>query len=81
MKKYRRIASWTLRISPKKEYCFEDLGEVVLSPNVGTTYLHWYSVKGNLTATATLDEHMLVSTPVRVINNSEDITLVNVVEI
>ena len=81
MTKYRRLAAWTLRISPKKEYCFEDLGEVVLSPNIGTTYLHWYSVKGNLTATATLDEHMIVSTPVRVVNNSEDIILVNVIEI
>jgi hypothetical protein len=81
MKKYRRLGAWTLRISPKSEYRFEELGEIILAPNVGTIYLHWYSIKGNLTATATLDEHMLVSTPVRVINNSEDITLVNVVEI
>lgn len=81
MKKYRRLATRTLSIRPKDEYRFEALGEVILSPNVGTPFLHWYTSKGNLAATTTLDKHMLVSTPVRVINGSENIALVEVIDI
>jgi hypothetical protein len=81
MKKYRRIASWTLRIRPKEEYRFDELGEVILAPDIGSPFLHWYTPNNKLSATTTLDEHMVVSTPVRIVNGSDDFILVNVIEI
>ena len=75
------MPTWTLSVSPKDEYHFEGLGEVILAPNVGNPFLHWYTPKGNLAATTTLNEHMLVSTPVRVVNGSEQSMLVEVIEI
>lgn len=81
MKKYRRLPAWTLNVPPKNEYEFEGLGEVILTPNVGNPFLHWYTPKGNLSATTTLNEHMLISTPVRVVNGSDQIMLVEVIEL
>jgi hypothetical protein len=81
MKKYRRLATWTLKVLPKSEKHFEELGEVILTSNVGNPFLHWYSAKGNLSATATLDGYILVHTPVRIVNNTESIILVDIIEI
>jgi hypothetical protein len=81
MKKYRNLAKWTLRIRPQTEYQFENPGEFILIPNVGKPHLHWYSNKGNLSATYTLNDVMLISTPVRVLNNSDEFVLVDVIEI
>jgi hypothetical protein len=81
MKRYRLIHEYSLEIQSKSEYRFEEAGEVILSPKIGKVFLHWYSPSGKLSSTFTLDSYLLCSTPVVLVNNTEENARVQVIKI
>ena len=81
MKRYRALARYDLRVRPNSEYEFTEAGELILAPNVGKVFLHWTTKSGKLATTFTLDGSTLVSTPVKLVNSSEDWAIVQVTEI
>lgn len=83
MKKYRTMTQQQLLLSPKKEYNYSRQGEAILISKNGKVFLHWYSKHGNLSTTYTLEENhaLLCQSPVQIINGSDELAVVNLIEL
>lgn len=81
MKRYRRVEEQQLMLSPEKEFNYSREGEVILIPKSGKVFLHWYSKHGNLATTYTLDSATVCSSPVRIINRSNELAIITLIEL